>query len=157
MLYVYYFDCKARASREQSSLFECRGAAEFRDVMSITAQSYDVFPTNPNLKQHKSCLKRYNFKILFVLWPSVEDTHARKCSNKFGVLLAYSYLCPQYVYTEWIFAHICRRRLARKRLGRRDVLPGNRWGANPTYQPAAWVPVLLRLYGCWQRVDDDSL
>ena len=40
----------------------CRGAAEFRGVMSITAQNYIVFCTNANLKQNKSCLKRYNYK-----------------------------------------------------------------------------------------------
>ena len=34
--------------------------------MLITMQNYDNYQTNPNLKQHKSCLKRYNFKIIFV-------------------------------------------------------------------------------------------
>ena len=38
-------------------------------------QNYIVFTTNPNLKQYKSCLKRYNYK-------------------------KYSYLCPRYVHVE---------------------------------------------------------
>ena len=49
----------------------CRGAAEFRGVMSITAQNYAVFYTKPNLKQYKNCLKRYNLKILFVSLPPI--------------------------------------------------------------------------------------
>ena len=53
-------------TESNQACLNCRGAAEFRDVISITAQSYAILCTNPNLKQHKSCLKRYNFKILFV-------------------------------------------------------------------------------------------
>ena len=29
----------------------------------ITTQKYMVFHTKTNLKQHKTCLKRYNFKL----------------------------------------------------------------------------------------------
>ena len=33
--------------------------------------------------------------IFFINFDYVEDTLARKCSNKFGILLAYSYLCTR--------------------------------------------------------------
>jgi hypothetical protein len=54
-----------QAESNQACL-DCRGAAEFRSVTQITPQNYIYFFTNPNLKQNKSCLKRYNYKILFV-------------------------------------------------------------------------------------------
>ena len=50
-----------QAESNQACL-NCRGAAEFRGVFRITPQNYIVIYTNPNLKQHKSCLKRYNYK-----------------------------------------------------------------------------------------------
>ena len=37
------------------------------------------------------------FAFLHYLWATLEDTHARKNSNKFGFLLAYSYLCTRNV------------------------------------------------------------
>ena len=55
-------------TESNQACLNCRGAAEFRGVIQFTLQNYMVFSTNQNLKQYKSCLKRYKlftFHFLF--------------------------------------------------------------------------------------------
>ena len=41
-------------------------------------QNYIVFTTNPNLKQYKSCLKRYKCRKLFRTFNDRNDTRMQK-------------------------------------------------------------------------------